>query len=253
MSPPLPEVSNGLRVLTVNTHKGFTFFNRKVMLHELREAIRLAAPDVVFLQEVIGEHQAHASRYQSWPETTQYEFLADELWPDFAYGRNAVYTDGHHGNAILSKYPILSYDNHDISVDGHEPRGMLHCVIRHHGAQVHAVCVHLGLRDGHRRVQLGHLCELMQSRLPEGEPVVIAGDFNDWQMKADAMMQKCGATEVFSSTFGKPARTFPARFPLLRLDRIYVRNVKEWRPMPMASKPWTVLSDHLPIAAEVTV
>ncbi len=47
-------------VLTVNTHKGFTGFNRRFMLHELREALRTASPDIVFLQEVLGEHQGHA-------------------------------------------------------------------------------------------------------------------------------------------------------------------------------------------------
>ncbi|MEI2414566.1 endonuclease/exonuclease/phosphatase family protein [Orrella sp. JC864] len=237
-------------MLTVNTHKGFTFFKRKVILHELREALRRLAPDIVFLQEVVGEHVLHASRHAHWPETSHYEFLADELWPQYAYGRNAVYTEGHHGNAILSKYPIVSYDNHDVSIEGHEARGMLHCVIDRQGTPLHAVCVHLGLRQRHRSRQLARLCALMHAQ-PEGEPMLVAGDFNDWRLRADAVMHECGAAEVFSASFGKPARTFPARFPLLRLDRIYVRNIRHWRPLPMAARPWAVLSDHMPIAAEV--
>ena len=91
-----------LRVLTVNTHKGFTAFNRRFILPELREAVRSTAADLVFLQEVVGEHDRNSSRYNNWPPTSQYEFLADSMWNDFAYGRNAVYTDGHHGNALLS-------------------------------------------------------------------------------------------------------------------------------------------------------
>jgi len=107
-----------IKVLTVNTHKGFTVFNRRFILPELREAVRSTGADLVFLQEVLGEHEKHASRYEDWPETSQYEFLADSMWSDFAYGRNAVYTNGHHGNALLSKYPIKASRNLDISITG---------------------------------------------------------------------------------------------------------------------------------------
>src|SRR5690606_4779870 len=95
-----------LKVLTVNTHTGFTALNRRFILHELREAIRATGADIVFLQEVLGAHEHHASKHDSWPATSQYEFLADSIWKDFAYGRNAVYPYGHHGNALLSKFPI---------------------------------------------------------------------------------------------------------------------------------------------------
>ncbi|WP_254807281.1 endonuclease/exonuclease/phosphatase family protein [Xanthomonas campestris] len=59
-----------------------------------------------------------------------YEYLAETLWPQFSYGRNAVYPHGHHGNAVLSKFPISSFANHDVSVPGHEPRGVLHSVLQ---------------------------------------------------------------------------------------------------------------------------
>ncbi len=76
-----------IKVLTVNTHKGFTAFNRRFILPELREAVRSTSADLVFLQEVLGEHEKHASRYEEWPKTSQYEFLADSMWSDFAYGQ----------------------------------------------------------------------------------------------------------------------------------------------------------------------
>lgn len=118
-----------LRVLTVNTHKGFTAFNRRFILPELREAVRSTQADIVFLQEVLGSHDRHAARYPGWPQTSQYEFLADSMWSDFAYGRNAVYPDGHHGNALLSKYPIIEHRNLDVSITGPERRGLLHCIL----------------------------------------------------------------------------------------------------------------------------
>ena len=83
-----PEVT--LKVLTVNIHKGFSFFNRKFILHELREAVRSVAADVVFLQEVHGTHSHHSERLVNWPRAPHYEFLADSIWPTYAYGRNAI-------------------------------------------------------------------------------------------------------------------------------------------------------------------
>lgn len=91
-----------LQVLTVNTHKGFNPFNRRFILPELREAVRSVGADLVFLQEVLGSHSLHAARLPSQLPAPQYEYLADSMWPQFAYGRNAVYPEGHHGNAVLS-------------------------------------------------------------------------------------------------------------------------------------------------------
>lgn len=108
------------KVLTINTHKGFTAFNKRFILPELRDAVRTVGADIVCLQEVMGAHEVHPLHIENWPDTTHYEFLADTMWSDFAYGRNAVYPEGHHGNAVLSRYPIEHYENRDVSVGGSE-------------------------------------------------------------------------------------------------------------------------------------
>lgn len=243
-----------IRVLTINTHKGFSIFKQRFMLHELRESIRLISADLVFLQEVLGEHQAWSTRYKDvWPEAAQYEFLADSIWQDFAYGRNAVYTGGHHGNALLSKYPITHWENHDLSIKGTEKRGILHCQIAIPGSDVplHAMCVHLSLRERHRQIELQKLCEFVND-IPSNEPVVVAGDFNDWRQKSQNLLHsKANLVEVFNHTYGEPAKTFPAFFPLLRLDRIYVRSTKTNTPFVLPHKPWSKLSDHAPLLAEI--
>ncbi|TEA77670.1 endonuclease/exonuclease/phosphatase family protein [Allopusillimonas ginsengisoli] len=245
-----------LRILTVNTHKGFTVFNRRFILHELRDAIRATRADIVFLQEVLGAHHHHAEKLARWPATSQYEFLADTIWPQFAYGRNAVYPHGHHGNAILSKFPITSYENIDISVDKQEKRGMLHCVLQPPGydGQIHLICVHMGLRERHRHFQLSDLCRYVNEDIPPDVPLVIAGDFNDWRQIGQRMLVRtCGMYEVFREKKGKVARTFPARLPLLRLDRIYVRNISRFEAMSLARRPWSQLSDHAPLAVELAI
>ena len=246
--------SFSFKVLTVNIHKGFTFFNRKFILPELREAVRSVGADVVFLQEVTGSHIKHPGKFDNFPEAPHYEFLADTIWPQFAYGQNAVYTNGHHGNAVLSKFPIVRFENRDVSISGPERRGLLHCELKIPGraVNVHAICVHLGLIENHRVQQMNMLCDLVRNEIPAHAPVVVAGDFNDWRLRAHSVLEN-GADlhEVFVQAHGRAARTFPARLPVLRLDRIYVRNAIGHAPVVLPSHPWSHLSDHAPLAAEI--
>jgi len=251
---PLPQDAvavTSLHILTVNTHKGFSPLNRRFVLPELREAVRTLGADVVFLQEVLGMHRSHGQRYDNWSDVPQYEFLADSMWPVYAYGRNAVYPDGDHGNALLSKFPIVRHENLDVSVTGTEERGLLHSVLDVPGhGEVHTICVHLGLRESQRQQQLTLLCRLLDSLDPTAA-VIVAGDFNDWRVRADEALAGCNMTEVFVEAFGNAAKTFPARLPLLRLDRIYIRNATAHMPKVLSRKPWSHLSDHVPLAVEV--
>jgi len=240
-------------VLTLNAHMGFNLFRRRFVLPELREAIRSVSADVVFLQEVLGEHAHYAQQHLNWPEGPQYEFLADTLWPQFAYGQNAVYPHGHHGNATLSKFPILRHENRDISVHGHEERGLLHCVLGLPGSsvEVHTICVHLGLLELHRQQQLALLCEILDAEVPADAPLIVAGDFNDWRRRGHPVLAHCGLQEVFLQHHGALARTFPARWPLLPVDRIYVRNARSVEPRVLSSRPWSHLSDHAPLLVRI--
>lgn len=239
-------------VLTVNAHMGFDLLNRRFVLPELREAIRSVGADVVFLQEVMGANARHARRHSNWPQGPQYQFLADEIWPHHAYGRNAVYPDGHHGNALLSTFPILRYDNRDVSIHGHEGRGMLHAVLElPDRTELHAVCVHLGLRESHRRRQLDLLSHLIHDEIPADAPLVVAGDFNDWRLRGHPLVLRCGLHEAFEQTQGRLARSFPVRYPTLRLDRIYLRGARAEHTEALCSRPWSHLSDHAPLLARV--
>jgi endonuclease/exonuclease/phosphatase family metal-dependent hydrolase len=241
--------------MTVNIHKGFSFFNRKFILHDLREAVRSVGADVVFLQEVLGAHSQHQQRFGDFPEQPHYEFLADTIWPQYAYGRNVVYPKGHHGNAVMSKFPIVHHQNHDVSINGLEKRGLLHCVLRLPGRarDVHVICVHLGLQEAHRQQQLELLCLMVRGEVPPDAPLIVAGDFNDWRRRADAILATEGLHEVFVRAKGRAARTFPSRFPILPLDRIYVRNAEVHSPVVLPRKPWSHLSDHAPLAAEIHI
>jgi endonuclease/exonuclease/phosphatase family metal-dependent hydrolase len=245
---------NTLRICTYNIHKGFSQFNRRLAIHELRERLRLLGADVVFLQEVQGQHLRNARVHHDWPGQPQHEFLARGVWPQTAYGGNAVYSNGHHGNAILSRHPILSQANQDVSDHRFEHRGLLHCEIRVAGiAQpVHCVCVHLGLTAGSRERQMAALVERLERLAPPTAPLIIAGDFNDWRNHADdCLTRQLGVTEAFVSLRGRPARSFPSNMPMLRLDRIYLRGFTTLKAEVHAGAPWSHLSDHAPLTAQI--
>jgi endonuclease/exonuclease/phosphatase family metal-dependent hydrolase len=238
-----------LHVATFNIHKGFSSFNRRMMVHDLRE--RLRNPDIVFLQEVQGLHLGHAEKHADWPGSPQHEFLAETYWDAAAYGRNMVYDHGHHGNAILSRFPILDVHNQDVTHLRFERRGLLHCRIAlPDGVEAHCVCVHLSLFAYSRRRQMAALVAYLEQQAGSTAPLIIAGDFNDWRNQAERhLAERLGLIEVFSRPGGRPACSFPVAMPMFRLDRIYVRGFKVERHEIHAGPPWSAISDHAALSA----
>jgi len=242
-----------LTIATYNIHKGFSHFNRRVVVHDLRERLRELNADIVFLQEVQGEHAHHGRRFINYPDGAQHEFLADQLWPHSAYGKNSVYEAGHHGNAILSRFPIVQSLNTDVSAHRFESRGLLHCEIESaDGQRVHCLCAHFGLFAKGRRVQTGALIDYVQNSIPPDVPLIIAGDFNDWRNQlSHPLARELGMHDVFHLHGGKVARSFPARLPLFRLDRIYVRGFTVQHSEVHVGGAWQRLSDHAALSASL--
>lgn len=239
-----------LRILSYNIHKGFTITNKDFILHQIRTAMREVNADVLFLQEVLGDHQLH--KIPEWETAIQFEYLADTVWPHFAYGKNAVYQEGHHGNAILSKYPIISWSNHVISTNRLEQRGLLKAKIHIPGTEKEMVLAntHLDLTQRGRDKQADMLIRHM---LPEGDlPWVLVGDFNDWNKKVSPMIEtQLRSSEVFKAMHGDYPRTFPSFFPLLSLDRIFVHKLTPTKAVPLTGALWKKLSDHIPLYVEI--
>jgi endonuclease/exonuclease/phosphatase family metal-dependent hydrolase len=244
---------NHLRVVTLNIHKGLSHFNRRMVIHELRDGLRSLDPDLVFLQEVQGLNQRYTLRFNACPPVPQHEFIAGEEWKH-VYGCNAVYDHGHHGNAILSRFPFLSFENTDVSDHRYERRGLLHSVVSVPGwrRNLHCVCVHLSLHEGGRNRQLEAISGRLEELASRDVPIIVAGDFNDWRHRATAILERrLGMTEVSVAHHGKAQATFPSMLPLLRLDRIYVRGFRVSASSVHRGKPWSMLSDHLAVSAEL--
>jgi endonuclease/exonuclease/phosphatase family metal-dependent hydrolase len=241
------------RVLSYNIHKGFSARNRVFVLKGIREAIRELSPDFVFLQEVLGEHARHKTKVADWPAESQFEYMADSIWPHFAYGQNAVYTEGHHGNAILSKYPILSWENEDVSTTRLERRGLLHAVVKPYEDRpgLHLICVHFGLLEKDRQLQADRLCSRLKRTVASGEGVIVAGDFNDWALRLSHKLKlEAGLDEAYHARHSHHARTFPSRMPVFRLDRIYFLGFEASYAQALHAEPWASLSDHSPLIAQ---
>ncbi len=260
-----------LRIATWNIHKGVSALGSRPRVHGIKQALAGMAADVVFLQEVQGRHDLLALKHASWPSQGQHEFLAGDAQHS-AYGKNAVYDHGHHGNALLSNFPIAATHNHDVSDHAFEQRGILHCVLTIDAVEIHCYVVHLGLFAGSRLRQTEALIDAVRSSAPADAPLLIAGDFNDWSNAlSDTLRAQLGVSEVFdqylpSSRFGTylrrlsgrgprkaPARTFPAAMPFLQLDRIYMRGFDVLSADVLHGASWARLSDHAPIVAELAL
>lgn len=208
-----------IRVVSYNIHKGRSATGSRESLKDLRLGLYGLRPDLLFLQEVQGRNERQFSLH------AQHESLGAALSLNTAYGCNAVRQHTDHGNALLSRYPILLEDNQDISDHKLEQRGLLHVVVDVEGTPVHCLVVHLGLFAGGRSRQVEALVERIKRWVPDDEPILIAGDFNDWGNRlAPLFVQQLGLYEVFALAPGYGLRE-TARAKLSRgLRGLYQRK-----------------------------
>lgn len=239
------------KILTLNIHKGFSAGNRRFTLERIRENLRQTGSNLVFLQEVIGENARHRDTVVDWPESSQFEYLADSVWEHYAYGKNAIYQHGHHGNAILSELPFSEFSNVDISTMRFSHRGILHGVLEN---GVHLLCVHLGLFERERGEQTRRLLHHIKTKIPESAPLILAGDFNDWRRKSHRVIQRqCGLIEASETIRQRLPATYPAMLPLLAVDRIYLRGFRVESSSVLRDTAWRQVSDHCAVVANVVL
>jgi endonuclease/exonuclease/phosphatase family metal-dependent hydrolase len=246
-----------LKIMTYNVHKGFNWNQKKYLLTEMKELISSTKAEIVCLQEVVGFSRSYQS--QGYVDA-QIEFFADEIWPHYSYAKNSIRDSGHHGNSILSAFPIMNWNQEDISTSRFEKRGILFCQIVIPNSQpnlsntiLNIICVHLDLFSHGRQKQYEMIFNYIQKlNLLESDPVIIAGDFNDWNQKATTyFFKKLNMVEAYFSLHKSYARTFPSFYPLLPLDRIYVKNLSIRSATVIYSKERASISDHLPLLIEV--
>jgi len=248
----LPQPADGiLRVATYNIHKGVQGLGpaRRLEIHNLGLAIEQLDADIVCLQEVRRTNRREAAYFERWPLVPQAQYLATEGY-EAIYHTNAYTRHGEHGNALLTRWPVLSSQHEDISDHRFEQRGLLHARVMIQGREVHTVVVHLGLVPGSRIRQVAQLQRYIRREVPDDTPLVVAGDFNDWGNQLAQMLAGFGLIE-FSGAGGAPRPlTYPSRLPVARLDHVYARGLQPLSLTVPRGRIWWRMSDHLPLIAE---
>lgn len=236
-----------VRVATYNIHKGVQGLgpSRRLEIHNLSLAVEQLDADIVCLQEVRKLNRREAAHFSHWPELPQADYLAPEGY-EAVYRTNAVTRHGEHGNAMLSRWPVLGHRHEDMSDHRFEQRGLLHSEVRVQGMALHVLVVHLGLIRASRVRQAEQLDRYIRREIPADAPLVVAGDFNDWGERVHRHFADMGL-RTFEPA-GHP--TFPARLPLVQLDYVYARGLSPLRVQVPRGRGWWSMSDHLPLIAE---
>lgn len=236
-----------LRVATYNIHKGVQGVGplRRLEIHNLGLAVEALDADVVCLQEVRSVNRREQRRFERWPAQQQASFLAPSGY-EAVYCTNAITRHGEHGNALLSRWPVLSHQHEDISDHRFEQRGLLHVVLQVYGQTVHVLVVHLGLIAASRARQVAQLLRFLAREVPPDEPLLIAGDFNEGGVRLREMLAGAG----LRCWGGRASPTFPSRLPLTQLDHVFARGLQPLGIEVPRGRAWWRMSDHLPLIAE---
>lgn len=243
-------MSKIVRLVSYNIHRGLSPFRLIEVQENIAQVLKASSADILCLQEDISH------------EVLEISHLADRCsatWSHAVYGETVLAEKGSQGNSIFTSFPILATRNLDISASSGEPRRLLGVKLQiTKGLSFWVYCTHLGLRAHQRQENI----ELLNSHLrahhefcPTSiEPLIVAGDFNDWRCQISGFLRESlFLQEAFEYLSGAPARTFPAFWPVLPLDRIYFKGLRPIAAHMVAIGSWKGHSDHLPIAFDFTL
>ncbi len=174
------------------------------------------------------------------------DFIARKTGMQAVPGLTLLRHDGPYGNALLTRRKVLAVRRLGFTWSGREPRNALDVDLEVGGETVRVIVTHLGLWPAERRFQVKKLLALLRSA-PPSERVVVLGDINEWLPLGRPLRWLNG---LFGHSIVE--RSFPSRWPLLALDRAWVRPRHSLLALKAHRSPLAVLaSDHLPVKALV--
>ena len=240
-------MTSKIRIVTWNIHKGIGT-DRRYRLDRVVQVLSDLSADVVCLQEV--DQRVRRSAFHK-----QGQLLADELgYPHAALGLNVRVQRGAYGNLTLSRFPLEDSHNVDLTIPPKKRRsGLVTRVMTGppHGWLV--ANVHLGLMHLERKIQVRRLLEHLFEGAEPDQPLVIAGDWNEWGSRlVRAVMAEAGFHLARIDARPKGERTWPSRRPMVRLDKILYRDpVRCHHVVCVLDEVTRVASDHLPLMVEL--
>ena len=180
-------------------------------------------------------------------EVHQLERINETLKMQIITGIPHTWHDRHVGNALLTRRKVLAVRHHDFGLAGCEPRTAIDADLEIAGEKLRVIVTHLGLPPAERRYQVKKLLFLIK-QTPLQERVVVLGDINEWLPLGRPL-------RWMHALLGRsPAeRSFPSRWPLFALDRVWVRPRHALLAFgahrsALAAKA----SDHLPVNAVIS-
>lgn len=223
-----------LTIATYNIH-GAVGCDRRFAPERVAEVLLEMNADIIALQEVPLGGSKTPNVLTTLQKATG--FVAAE-------GPACDTPERRYGNAVLSRYPILSVRSIDLSFGSHEPRGALDADVDCHGHLLRVVATHLGLRFAERRDQIRKLLQRFDT---EEMPVILLGDINEWFVWGRSLRWLVSHFEAVPAP-----KTFPSRYPVFALDRIWIKPRHRLVHVEVHSTPLArVASDHLPLIAHI--
>ena len=233
-----------LRVVTYNVHK-CRGMDRKTSPERIARILQTLDADVIGLQEILDVRDG-------LPELDQARHLAHALdGYSWCVGENRMLHGGAYGNMTLSRLPIESFQNYDLTHRRREPRGCLRTELRLDDATtLHAFNLHLGTGFMERRHQVRYLLSHLE-REALVEPRILLGDFNEWTRGLATKTLTKNFKTFEPKSMLQQRRTYPGSFPILHLDHFYFDATLHLQQMHLVkSSEARVASDHLPLVAD---
>jgi endonuclease/exonuclease/phosphatase family metal-dependent hydrolase len=225
-----------IRVLTWNVH-GCVGRDGVRDPNRVARVLKAAQPDISALQEIDSRTRAAAD--------DPFSYFGDLFgWTSVA-ARTLTAKDGHYGHMVLSRWPIESLGEVDLSVRWREPRKAIVGAIASPVGRIVVVAAHLGLLPFERRRQYARLKERLGAIADR--PLIVLGDFNDFPGRGLAEKNLSPLLRA-----APPMATYPSRLPLLPLDRIWFSEPLELSTIA-ALRDAEHVSDHLPLVASLTL
>lgn len=236
-----------MRLLSYNIHKGIGGRDRQYRLERIIDVIQGEEPDIVCLQEV--DQNVRRSQHHDQPRVLSEGCgLRHHL-----YQLNVPIRVGGYGNLILSRWPMHQAHHLCLRFQKRKPRGAQFVIVETAEGHLSLVNWHLGLTGRERSWQalqlLKHTLLLANGHLP----TLIAGDANDWR---DHLPQRVFVHHGFHMATAPASRfrSFPATWPVLALDKIFVRGAMEVAAVRVVSTPLARrASDHLPVVIDFSL
>lgn len=235
------------RIVTYNIHKGRGLDGR-VRIERIARVLAAIDADIVALQEVVSHEGRTIQDHQA-------SFLADYFGYSYAIGETRKHQGGVYGNVTLSRWNIDSIRHVDLSVPGHEERGVLRTDVRVGSHLLHIFNVHLGTAHRERKTQAVRFVDqdLLKSIDISG-PRIVLGDFNEWThgLVTRTLSAEFQLTDL--RTHIRRTRAYPAILPLLNLDHIYFdHHLKICNAQFHRTRLSLLASDHLPLIADLII